>query len=59
MGAQLRDSDRRLAALKNRPKSGRPSGSPQQWRELLKILKKGAIRAGFETDAGPCPGSAT
>lgn len=54
--AQLRDSDRRLAALKNRPKSGRPSRlTPQQWRELLKILKKGAIRAGFETERWTLP----
>ncbi len=48
---QLQDGPRGLAALKSRPRSGRPPRlTPQQWRELLKILQKGAIRSGLETE---------
>jgi transposase len=54
--AQLRDNTRGLAALKNRPRSGRPARlTPQQWRELLKLLKKGAIHFGFETERWTLP----
>jgi putative transposase len=53
---QLRDSTRGLAALKNRPKSGRPPRlTTHQWRQLLKILKKGAIHSGFETERWSLP----
>jgi transposase len=53
---RLQDDPRGFAALKNRPESGRPPQlTPQQWRELLKILKKGAIRSGFETERWTLP----
>jgi len=53
---RLQDGPRGLAALKNRPKSGRPPRlTPQRWRELLKILKKGAIHSGFETERWTLP----
>lgn len=53
---RLHDGPRGLAALKNRPKSGRPPRlTPQQWRELLKILKKGAIHSGFQTERWTLP----
>jgi transposase len=53
---RLRDSPWGLAALRNRPKSGRPPRlTTQQWQELLKILKKGAIRFGFETERWTLP----
>lgn len=53
---QLRDRPRGLAGLRNRPRSGRPSRlTPQQWRELLKILEAGAIRSGFETERWTLP----
>ncbi len=48
---RLQDGPGGLAVLKNRPKSGRPPQlTNQQWRVVLKILKKGAIRSGFETE---------
>jgi transposase len=53
---RLQDGTRGLAALKNRPKSGRPPRlTPPQWRELLHILKNGAIRSGFETERWTLP----
>jgi transposase len=40
-----------LKALRSRPRSGRPPRlSAAQWRETLKILRKGALKAGYETD---------
>jgi transposase len=53
---QLRDRPRGLAGLKDRPRSGRPPRlTPQQWRELLKILEAGAIRSGFQTERWTLP----
>src|SRR5438552_2904446 len=53
---RLRDGPRGLAALKNRPRSGRPPQlTPAQWRELLGILKKGAIQSGFPTERWTLP----
>src|SRR5262245_21384683 len=53
---QLQDGPRGLAALKNRRKSGRPPRlTPARWRELLKILKQGAIQSGFETERWTLP----
>jgi transposase len=41
---------RRLAGLKNRPRPGRPPRlKAQQWRELLRQLKRGAQAFGYET----------
>lgn len=40
-----------LRALRSQPRSGRPPRlSDAQWRSILKILRKGALKAGFETD---------
>jgi putative transposase len=49
---QLRDHPSSgLRALRSRPKSGRPPRlSAAQWQSVLRILRKGALRAGFETD---------
>ena len=49
---QLRDHPSSgLRALRNRPRSGRPPRlSAAQWRSVLRILRKGALKAGFETD---------
>ncbi len=53
---QLQVGPRGVAALKNRRKSGRPPRlTTAQWRELLKILKKGAIPSGFETERWTLP----
>jgi transposase len=53
---RLRGGPLGLAALKTRPKSGRPPRlTPPQWQELLKILKKGAIHSGFETERWTLP----
>jgi transposase len=53
---RLQDAPRGLAARKDRPKSARPPRlTPRQWRELLKILKKGAIHSGFETERWTLP----
>lgn len=42
---------RGLRGLKARPRSGRPSRlSPQQWREVRHILRRGAQRAGYGTE---------
>jgi transposase len=49
---QLRDHPSSgLKALRSRPKSGRPPRlSDAQWRSILRILRKGALKAGYETD---------
>jgi transposase len=49
---QLRDRPRSgLKALRSRSRSGRPSRlSAAQWQSVLRILRKGALKAGFETD---------
>jgi transposase len=53
---RLRGRPRGSAALKNRPRSGRPPRlAPQQWQDVLKILKEGAIRSGFETERWTLP----
>ena len=49
---QLRDHpDRGLRALRRRPRTGRPSRlDAGQWRDILRTLRQGALKAGFETD---------
>jgi transposase len=49
---QLRDHPASgLKALRSRPRSGRPPRlSADPWRNVLRILRKGALKAGFETD---------
>jgi putative transposase len=49
---ELRDYPTRgLKALRRRPRTGRPTRlSAGQWRGVLRILRKGALKAGFETD---------
>jgi transposase len=49
---QLRDRPGAgLKALRNRPRTGRPPRlTASQWRDVLKILRKGALKSGFETD---------
>ena len=49
---QLRDHPTSgLRVLRSRPKAGRPPRlSAQQWRGVLRILRKGASKAGFETE---------
>ncbi len=49
---QLRDHPSSgLRALRSRPRPGRPSRlSAAQWHSILKTLRKGALKAGFETD---------
>ena len=49
---QLRDHPSSgLRALRNRHRPGRPSRlSAAQWHSILKTLRKGALKAGFETD---------
>lgn len=40
-----------LRALRSRPRAGRPPRlTAAQWRGVLRILRKGALKAGFETD---------
>jgi transposase len=40
-----------LRALRRRPRAGRPPRlNAAQWRSILRILRKGALKAGFETD---------
>ena len=40
-----------LKALRSRPRTGRPPRfSAVQWREVLEVLRSGALKAGFETD---------
>lgn len=53
---RLRSERQRLAALKRRPKPGRPPRlTPQQWQELLAILEQGATRSGFDTERWTLP----
>jgi transposase len=41
----------RQGALKRRAKPGRPARlTPRQWQQLLDVLARGAIKAGFETE---------
>jgi putative transposase len=48
---RLRESDNSPRALRNRPRSGRPSRlNDAQWAEVLELLGQGAIRAGFPTE---------
>src|SRR5271166_1370316 len=49
---QLRDHPSSgLRALRSRPRPGRPPRlSAAQWHSILKTLRKGALKAGFETD---------
>src|SRR5260370_27508010 len=47
---QLADNPQGLAALRRRPKPGRPSRlSAQQWQDLLHVLARGATLAGLAT----------
>ena len=42
---------KRLAGLRARPRTGRPSKLTQlQWKQLLGLLNKGAVAAGFPTE---------
>jgi transposase len=47
----LRPQQGALASLRSRPTPGRPSRlTAAQWQHLVRLLKHGALRAGFETD---------
>src|SRR5512135_949715 len=53
---RLRNCPHGFAALKRRPKPGRPPRlTPPQWQELLDILKRGARRSGFTTERWTLP----
>jgi transposase len=53
---RLRDRTRGFATLKRRPHPGRPPRlTPRQWQEVLGILKRGAMRSGFETERWTLP----
>ena len=53
---QLRDVSKGLAGMRHQPKPGRPSRlTPSQWREVLRILARGAKRSGFETERWTLP----
>ncbi len=53
---RLRDFPKDLAGLRRHPKPGRPPRlTLAQWREVLKILKRGAKRSGFETERWTLP----
>lgn len=46
----------RLPSLKAKPITGRPSRlADKQWQELLKLLRKGALAAGFDTERWTLP----
>jgi transposase len=48
---QMKERRRGLAGLKSRPKPGtNPKLSHQQWQRVLRLLKKGALKFGYETD---------
>jgi transposase len=48
---RLTDAPHGSKALKRRPKPGRPPRlTTRQWRELLGLLERGAIGAGFDTE---------
>jgi transposase len=54
--ARLADDSHRSAALRRRPKSGRPPRlAAPQWKELLAILAKGPKPSGFETERWTLP----
>jgi transposase len=53
---RLRSRRRGLAPLRRRPKPGRPPRlTPRQWQGLLKVLQRGARRAGFPTERWTLP----
>ena len=53
---RLRDCPLGRAALRRRPKPGRPPRlAPQLWQELLDVLKRGAMRSGFKTERWTAP----
>jgi transposase len=53
---QLANGPRGLAALRRRPKTGRPSRlTAQQWQDLLDVLAEGAMRSGFDTERWTLP----
>src|SRR5262245_45255853 len=53
---QLSDSPGGLAALRRRPKPGRPPRlTDQQWQDLLDVLTQGAMRSGFATERWTLP----
>jgi transposase len=48
---QLEEHHNRLAALKRRRSPGRtPQLTPKQWRQILRWIGNGALKAGFATD---------
>jgi transposase len=52
----LKGHHNRLPALKAKPVPGRPARlADKQWQALLKLLSKGALAAGFETDRWTLP----
>jgi transposase len=54
--ARLADNSQRSAALRRRPKPGRPPRlTAPQWKELLDILAKGPEQSGFETERWTLP----
>jgi transposase len=53
---RLRDNPHGFATLRRRPQSGRPPRlTTPQWRQLLKILQRGAIHPGFDTERWTLP----
>jgi transposase len=53
---RLRSCPRGSATLKRHPNPGRPPRlNPRQWQELLGILKRGAMRSGFDTERWTLP----
>jgi transposase len=47
---------RGLRGLRAGTKTGRPSRlAPEQWRQLLRLLRRGAVAAGFETERWTVP----
>ena len=53
---RLREGPHGSAPLKRRPKPGRPARlTPREWQELLDVLARGAIEAGFETERWTLP----
>jgi transposase len=48
---QLRQSPGDLLSLKSKPVPGRPPRlTTDQWQDLLQVLRRGALQAGFDTD---------
>jgi transposase len=53
---RLREGPHGSAALKRRAKPGRPARlTPRQWRQLLDVLARGAIKSGFKTERWTLP----